>query len=124
MDFKQAVLRCVRDKYAEFNGRASRSEFWWFALATFLVGLALSILHLDIIALLVNLALAVPSLAVGARRLHDIGKSGWFQLIWLIPLVGWIFLVYLLAQPSVGPNQYGEGPALLEDPAAVPPGAV
>ena len=124
MDFKQAVLRCVRDKYADFNGRAGRSEFWWFALASVLVQVVFSMLHLDLIGMLVSLALLIPSLAVGTRRLHDIGKSGWFQLIWLIPLVGWIFLVYLLAQPSVGPNQYGEGPALLEDPAAVPPGAV
>ena len=124
MDFKQAVLRCVRDKYAEFNGRASRSEFWWFALATFLVGLVLSILHLDIIALLVNLALIVPSLAVGARRLHDIGKSGWFQLIWLVPFIGWAFLIYWLVQPSVGANAYGDGPAQAEVPAEMPPGAV
>ena len=124
MDFKQAVLRCVRDKYAEFNGRAGRSEFWWFALACFLVGLVFSILHLDIIGMLVNLALLIPSLAVGARRLHDIGKSGWFQLIWLIPILGWIFLIYLLAQPSVGPNEYGAGPALPEGAAAMPPGAV
>ena len=124
MDFKQAVLRCVRDKYADFSGRAGRSEFWWFALASVLVQVVFSMLHLDLIGMLLSLALLIPSLAVGTRRLHDIGKSGWFQLIWLIPLVGWIFLVYLLAQPSVGPNQYGEGPALIEDPAAVPPGAV
>ena len=124
MDFKQAVLRCVRDKYAEFNGRAGRSEFWWFALACFLVGLVFSILHLDIIGMLVNLALLIPSLAVGARRLHDIGKSGWFQLIWLIPLIGWIVMIYWLVQPSAGPNEYGEGPALPEGAAAMPPGAV
>jgi uncharacterized membrane protein YhaH (DUF805 family) len=123
MDFKQAVLRCVRDKYAEFNGRASRSEFWWFALATSAVGLALSILNLNIIALLFNLAVIVPSLAVGARRLHDIGKSGWFQLIWLIPLIGWAILIYWLVQPSGDPNEYGEGPAQPELPAAMPPGA-
>ena len=124
MDFKQAVLRCVRDKYADFNGRAGRSEFWWFALACVLVGLVFSMLHLDIIGMLVNLALLIPSLAVGTRRLHDIGKSGWFQLIWLIPFIGWILLVYWLAQPSTGPNEYGQGPALPEEAAALPPGAV
>lgn len=124
MDFKQAVLRCLRDKYADFGGRASRPEFWWFALATFLVGLLLNILHLGILALLVNLALLVPSLAVGARRLHDIGKSGWLQLIWLIPFIGWILLIYWLVQPSTGPNAYGEGPAPADAVPMAPPGAV
>jgi uncharacterized membrane protein YhaH (DUF805 family) len=124
MDFKQAVLRCVRDKYADFNGRAGRSEFWWFALACLVVGLVFSILGLDMIGMLVNLALLVPSLAVGSRRLHDIGKSGWFQLIWLIPFIGWAIMIYFLVQPSVGPNEYGEGPALPGGAEAVPPGAV
>ena len=120
MDFKQAVLRCVRDKYAEFNGRASRSEFWWFALATSAVGLALSILNLNIIALLFNLAVIVPSLAVGARRLHDIGKSGWFQLIWLIPLIGWAVLIYWLVQPTGPANQYGDNTGGAGEPVVVP----
>jgi len=123
MDFKQAVLRCLRDKYADFNGRASRPEFWWFVLATVIVSLVLNILHLSIIGLLVNLALIVPSFAVGARRLHDIGKSGWFQLVWLIPFIGWILLIYWLVQPSAGPNAYGEGPAVADDAATVLPPA-
>lgn len=124
MDFKQAVIRCLRDKYADFGGRASRPEFWWFALASVLVGLVLNILHLGIIAMLVNLALIVPSFAVGARRLHDIGKSGWFQLVFLVPVVGLILLIYWFAQPSTGPNEYGEGPAPADAQAALPPGAV
>ena len=123
MDFKQAVLRCLRDKYADFNGRASRPEFWWFVLATVIVSLVLNILHLSIIGLLVNLALIVPSFAVGARRLHDIGKSGWFQLVWLIPFIGWILLIYWLVQPSAGPNAYGEGPAVADAAATVLPPA-
>lgn len=125
MDFKQSVIRCVRDKYADFNGRAGRPEFWWFALATFAVGMVFSILGLDIIGMLVNLALLLPSLAVGARRLHDVGKSGWFQLLWLVPILGWAVLIYFLVQPSVPANEYGEGPAAASDvPAAMPPGAV
>ena len=122
MDFKQSVTTCLK-KYVEFGGRAGRPEFWWFALFTFLVGLLTSFILGDIISMLVNLALLLPSLAVGARRLHDIGKSGWFQLIWLIPFLGWAFMIYLLVQPSVGPNQYGEGPAMAEGAAALPPGA-
>ena len=122
MDFKQSVTTCLK-KYVEFGGRAGRPEFWWFALFTFLVGLLTSFILGDIISMLVNLALLLPSLAVGARRLHDIGKSGWFQLIWLIPFLGWAFMIYLLVQPSVGPNQYGEGPAMAEGAAALPPAA-
>lgn len=122
MDFKQSVTTCLK-KYAEFGGRAGRPEFWWFALFTLIVGLVLGWVS-DILGMLVNLGLLLPSLAVGARRLHDIGKSGWFQLIWLIPFIGWAFMIYLLVQPSVGPNQYGEGPAMPEGAPALPPGAV
>jgi uncharacterized membrane protein YhaH (DUF805 family) len=124
MDFKQSVIRCVRDKYADFNGRASRPEFWWFALACFLVAVVFNLLRLELLGALVNLALLLPSLAVGSRRLHDIGKSGWFQLIWLIPLIGWAIMIYWLVQPSAGPNEYGEGPAAADVPAEMPPGTV
>lgn len=121
MDIKQSVITCLK-KYAEFNGRAGRPEYWWFALATVLAGLVVGWVS-DILGMLVNLGLLLPSLAVGARRLHDMGKSGWFQLLWLIPVLGWAVMIYWLVQPSVGPNEYGEGPALPEAPAAVPPGA-
>jgi uncharacterized membrane protein YhaH (DUF805 family) len=123
MDFKQAVIRCVKDKYAEFGGRAGRPEFWWFMLACVLVSVVFSILHLQIIGALVNLALIVPSFAAGSRRLHDIGKSGWLQLLLLVPLIGLILLIYWMAQPSTGPNEYGEGPAVPDVSAAVPPDA-
>ena len=123
MDFKQAVIRCVKDKYAEFGGRAGRPEFWWFMLACVLVGFVFGLLHLQILGALLNLALIVPTFAAGSRRMHDIGKSGWMQLIGLIPIVGWILVIYWLAQPSTGPNQYGEGPAVSEVSAALPPAA-
>ncbi|MCC2673656.1 MAG: hypothetical protein K0R58_603 [Ramlibacter sp.] len=125
MDFKQAVIRCLRDKYVDFNGRASRPEYWWFFLACVIVGLVFNIIGLDMLGLLVNLALLLPSLAVGARRLHDMGKSGWFQLVWLIPFIGWAIMIYWLVQPSAPANEYGEGPfAASGDITAVPPGAV
>jgi uncharacterized membrane protein YhaH (DUF805 family) len=125
MDFKQSILRCVRDKYADFNGRASRPEFWWFALFCFLVGAVFQVLHLEMIGMLANLALMLPSLAVGARRLHDMGKSGWFQLVWLIPIIGWAVMVYWLVQPSVaGANEYGESAAQPGTTPVLPPGAV
>jgi uncharacterized membrane protein YhaH (DUF805 family) len=124
MDIKQAVIRCVRDKYADFSGRAGRAEYWYFVLVSVLLGVVLQALHLNLIGVLVNLGLIVPSIAAGARRLHDTGKSGWFQLVMLIPLVGWLLLAYWCAQPSVGPNQYGEGPASAEAPGPLPPETV
>lgn len=122
MDFQQAVKTCLK-KYVEFNGRAGRPEFWWFMLAAILLQLVVSWVLGDILALLVNLGLLLPSLSAGARRLHDMGKSGWFQLLSFIPVIGWAVLIYWLAQPSVGPNEYGEGPALPADVALPPPGA-
>lgn len=123
MDFKQSVIRCVRDKYADFNGRAGRPEFWWFMLACVAVQLVFSILGMNLLGMLASLALLLPSLSSGARRLHDMGKSGWFQLLWFVPLLGWAVLIYWLAQPSVGPNEYGEAAAPADLPAAMPPGA-
>jgi uncharacterized membrane protein YhaH (DUF805 family) len=122
MDFKQSVTTCLR-KYADFNGRAGRSEFWWFALFTFCVSIVVSMVLGSLLGSLVNLALTLPSLAVCSRRLHDIGKSGWLQLLWLIPVLGWAVMIYWTVQPSGGANQYGDAPALAET-AAVPPGAV
>ena len=105
MDFKQAVLRCVRDKYAEFNGRASRSEFWWPWLFAVVVNMAINlILGADstagsIVGGLFALAILVPQLAVGARRLHDTGRSGWWQLLYLT-CVGIIVLIVFWALPE------------------------
>jgi uncharacterized membrane protein YhaH (DUF805 family) len=122
MDFKQAVTICLR-KYADFSGRAGRPEFWWFMLFTIIVGIVTGMIN-DYLAALVNLALLLPSLAVGARRFHDVDKSGWFQLVWLIPLLGWAIAIYFLAQPSSPSNRYGTGPDLGPEVAALPPDAV
>jgi uncharacterized membrane protein YhaH (DUF805 family) len=122
MDFTQAIKTCL-SKYATFSGRASRPEFWWFVLFTILASAAASLIG-ERLEGLVSLALLLPSLAVGARRLHDIGKSGWFQLLWLVPVVGWIFLIYWAIQQSEPqPNEYGPLPGTGETPA-LPPGAV
>ena len=98
MNFVDAVKTCLR-KYGTFSGRASRSEFWWFALFTVLLSIVASMVS-ELLNGVVSLALLLPSLAVGARRLHDIGKTGWLQLIWMIPLIGWAFMIYWLVQPS------------------------
>ena len=96
MDFQTAVKTCF-NKYADFSGRAKRSEFWWFFLFCFVISLLLEALN-SYVSWTFSLATLLPSLAVGARRLHDIGKSGWWQLIWLIPVIGWIVLIVFYAQ--------------------------
>ena len=122
MDFVQAVRTCLQKKYADFSGRAGRPEFWWFFLAQFLIMVIAGILG-DIVSALAAIALIVPGLAVGARRMHDIGKSGWFLLLGLIPFLGFLILLYFFVQPSAEANQWGAGPAAPEAPA-LPPGAV
>ncbi|HSV45612.1 MAG TPA: DUF805 domain-containing protein [Ramlibacter sp.] len=105
-DIVAAVKSCLT-KYAEFTGRAARPEFWWFMLAQLVAVLVVSMVSVTL-GNLVSLGLLVPSLAVGARRLHDIGKSGWLQLVGLIPLIGWGLLIYWFAQPGqTEGNQYG-----------------
>lgn len=110
MEEIQKSVRTCLTKYADFNGRAARPEFWWFMLAQFVVGLILQMV-LPLLGGLFSLAMLAPSLAAGSRRLHDIGKSGWLQLLALIPLVGWVILIYWAAQPGdPAANQYGAPP--------------
>ncbi|GAB3475818.1 DUF805 domain-containing protein [Polaromonas eurypsychrophila] len=97
MNFGQAISTCF-SRYATFSGRAARPEFWWFFLFQILVSIAASMLG-DIVAGLVSLALLLPALAVGARRLHDIGKSGWWQLI-MLTVIGLLLLIYWWVQPG------------------------
>jgi uncharacterized membrane protein YhaH (DUF805 family) len=107
MTFQEAIKLCFQ-KYADFNGRAKRPEFWWFALFTFLASMILGIVS-SMLSGLFSLAVIVPSLAVGARRLHDIGRSGWWQLIWLVPLIGWIIMIYWYVQEGdAATNEYDE----------------
>ena len=108
MDFQQAVKTCLMKKYADFSGRATRPEFWWFVLAQFLASAIVSVLSSTLAGVLA-LGLLIPGLAAGARRLHDIGKSGWLQLLGLIPILGWILLIYWGTQPGeAGANKYGD----------------
>lgn len=105
MTFVESIRVCF-EKYATFEGRASRSEFWWFVLFLVLVSIACSIVS-DWISLAFSLATLVPAIAVTARRLHDVDKSGWMQLIGLIPIVGWILVIVWCAQVGKEPNRYG-----------------
>jgi len=109
MNFVDAVKNCFI-KYVGFDGRATRSEYWWWVLFIFAVAIVAGLLDLGMIGNLFSLATLLPSIAVGARRLHDIGKSGWWQLIGLIPLIGWLVLIYWAVQPSEGDNAFGPAP--------------
>ena len=105
----QWFIYCLKQKYADFNGRARRKEYWWYALFQYIAFLVIG--FIPIIGLLAALALIVPSLAVAVRRLHDIGKSGWNMLLLLIPFVGAILLLIFLTRDSApGTNQYGPNP--------------
>jgi uncharacterized membrane protein YhaH (DUF805 family) len=120
-EIQRAVRACLT-KYADFNGRAARPEFWWFVLAQVVVSFILNRVH-PVLGMLFSLAVLVPSLAVGSRRLHDLGKSGWLQLLGLIPLVGWIILIYWAAQPGdSAANRYGPPPETAPQVTGVAPG--
>ena len=115
MGFGDAIKTCF-SKYATFSGRARRPEFWWFYLFQFIVNIGLSILDLAIagaggpkvLALLGYLALLLPWLAAGVRRLHDTDRSGWLMLLLFIPLVGFIILIVFWCQRGTdGPNRFG-----------------
>jgi uncharacterized membrane protein YhaH (DUF805 family) len=115
MTFGEAV-RSGFDHYAKFDGRASRPAFWWWVLFVFLVGIAANIIDLAIgapvITALVGLALLLPNLSVSIRRLHDTDRTGWWILIYLIPLIGLIvLLVFYLQQGDSGENRFGTPPA-------------
>jgi uncharacterized membrane protein YhaH (DUF805 family) len=113
MEFTQSVKRNMTTAaYAQIAGRAGRSEYWWFVLFTTLATAAAGVLDAffpgDLLQTLFGLATLVPGIALGVRRMHDIGKSGWWLLIGLIPIIGWIALiVWLAAKSDAGSNQWG-----------------
>lgn len=97
MDFVSAIKSCFA-QYATFSGRAVRSEFWWFFLFQLVVMILAGFVG-DMVSAIVSIALLLPALAVGARRLHDIGRSGWWQLLTLTG-IGVLLLIFWWAQPS------------------------
>jgi uncharacterized membrane protein YhaH (DUF805 family) len=125
MSFQDAIRTCLQQKYMDFNGRARRSEFWFFFLFNIIVGVVANVLNnvvnlptfsggQTLLGSIVSLALLLPGLAVGARRLHDTGKSGWFLLLGLIPLVGAIVLIVFFVKDSdPALNAYGPSPKAL-----------
>ena len=102
--------------YINFSGRATRAEYWWWCLFLVVTGVVLgtidSITGIGALQNIFNLATLIPGLALGARRLHDIGKSGWWQLLWFAIIVGWIILIVWHIRPGTdhideSGNQHG-----------------
>lgn len=118
MDWYLKVLR----QYADFSGRARRKEYWMFVLFNILFATILGVADQGIgtfndltgygmLSGIYTLVILIPAIAVGVRRLHDVGKSGWMLLIGLIPLIGFIWLLVLFVTDSdLGTNKYGPNP--------------
>lgn len=130
-----ALKTCVCHRLLKFSGRASRSEYWYFALGSFLVSLVIylftvagtiaifmttkgnggaeALLAIMFLPMLFYIPISLAGLSAAVRRLHDVGKSGFWILTTFIPVLGLIFSIVLLffaLSPSDGPNQYGPGP--------------
>ena len=117
MGFTEAI-KSVLSQYAGFTGRARRSEYWFFCLFNMIISGVLTVLYrltgaglFSVLSGLVSLALIIPGLAVAIRRMHDIGKSGWYLLFAFIPLVGSIIVIVWYCKDSEpGTNVYGPNP--------------
>lgn len=119
MSFSDAIKACMGN-YAIFRGRATRSEYWWFYLFTVLMvwgasiveGVTLPADDSGSLSMLTGLVFLIPSLAAGSRRLHDTGRSGWWQLLYLT-LIGAILVIYWLAKEGDNhQNKYGAPPSI------------
>jgi len=131
-NFKTVVMR-----WNNFQGRATRSEYWKFMLASFIISFILTMVDAVVfkdsgatvasqsdsfaagfaagantgpLRSIYSLIVLIPSLAVGFRRLHDIGKTAWWLLLWLVPILGWGILIYFLVKDSVEDNKFGPNP--------------
>ena len=110
MEYFKAAFK----QYADFNGRTKRKDYWMFVLFYLLFNIAAKLLdwslNVDFVSVIYSLILLLPCLSMSARRLHDTGRTGWWQLIMLIPIIGLLVLIYFYIQNSQGDNQYGYKP--------------
>ena len=117
MNMIDATKICF-SKYVTFSGRARRAEYWWFILATMIVGFVIALIdavigfgEFGLFGNLWSLAILLPTLAAGVRRLHDTDRSGWWTLMWFLPIIGWIVLIVFLAtRGTEGANRFGPDP--------------
>ena len=121
-EYKAIYLDVLQNHYTDFDGRARRKTFWTFALANLLISIAISLvvgIVSDSLASglsgLYSLAVLLPSIGLGIRRLHDTGKTGWLLLLGLIPLINLVLLYFFAIEGDPGPNEYGPDP---KDPDA------
>lgn len=122
MGFSEAIRTCFQN-YATFSGRARRAEYWWWTLFATLIGAVAMIIdarafptyqELGPVSALVSLALLLPGLSVTVRRLHDLGRSGWWILIALVPFVGFLILIYWMTKRG-DPVENAHGPNPIPD---------
>jgi len=117
----------VLKQYADFSGRARRQEYWMFVLINAIISWSFTLLDnlagvtiFTTLSYFYTLAVLIPGLAVAVRRLHDIGKSGWWYLLILLPIVGWIWLIVLFATEGESrPNNWGENPKGMGNDTAI-----
>jgi uncharacterized membrane protein YhaH (DUF805 family) len=117
----------VLKQYADFSGRARRQEYWMFILINAIISWSFTLLDnlagvtiFTTLSYFYTLAVLIPGLAVAVRRLHDIGKSGWWYLLILFPIVGWIWLIVLFATEGESrPNNWGENPKGMGNDTAI-----
>lgn len=112
-------IKVLKENFANFSGRARREEYWYYSLAVFVVSAILSVLSkagtvgviFSIVSFLFSLCILIPGIAVSVRRLHDTGRSGWWLLLCLIPLIGQIvLLVFMVTEGQKGENKWGDDP--------------
>ena len=107
MDFITAI-KTVFSKYATFDGRARRSEYWWWTLMMCIAS------FIPFVNLIVALGCLVPSIAVAVRRLHDTGHSGWWFLLALVPIVNLVLIYFFILDSETGSNEFGPNPKGIE----------
>ncbi len=121
----------VLKKYTVFEGRAGRKEFWMFTLVNLTIILALNLIEgvfgisshfgMGILGGIYSLAVLLPSIAVAVRRLHDTDKSGWWMLIYLIPMIGMlVILFFMILESQEGSNRFGANPKEAQNPVTEP----
>ncbi len=119
LTFKEAVESALKNNYCNFDGRASRSQYWWFYLFQIIVSVVLYCLSpilgssVTTLATLINLALLLPALGLCFRRLHDTGKSGWWMLISLTGIGILVLLVFFAQNSEMRANEYGPVPNMV-----------
>ena len=117
VDMKEAFVLFFTN-YVNFSDRSNRGEFWWFMLASLLISIVLSLIdaalfgevgaEIGVLSNLWSLAILLPGFALNTRRLHDIDRTGWWQLLIVVPVIGWIvLLVWFCQKPDPHPNRFG-----------------